>query len=106
VCEVFGATGYIRTAYTYSPYGSVTATGNVTRPIQWSSEFYDEELGLVYWGPLKTRQMAICRGYPADECPPKSEPRRGAIYGSPAVEPRQRRNPGETDKQTGTPVEG
>ena len=49
VCEVFGATGYIRTAYTYSPYGSVTATGNVTQPIQWSSEFYDEELGLVYY---------------------------------------------------------
>ena len=37
VCEVFGATGYIRTAYTYSPYGSVTASGNVTQPIQWSS---------------------------------------------------------------------
>ena len=49
VCEVFGATGYIRTAYTYSPFGSVTATGNVTQPIQWSSEFYDEELGLVYY---------------------------------------------------------
>ena len=31
--------------------------------------------------------MVICRGYPAGECPPKSEPRRGAIYGSPAVEP-------------------
>ena len=49
VCEVFGATGYIRTAYTYSPYGQVTATGNVTQPIQWSSEFHDEELGLVYY---------------------------------------------------------
>ncbi|MBR1998252.1 MAG: hypothetical protein IJ993_07525, partial [Akkermansia sp.] len=49
VCEVFGATGYIRTAYTYSPFGSVTATGNVTQPIQWSSEFYNEELGLVYY---------------------------------------------------------
>jgi len=49
VCEVFGATGYIRTAYTYSPYGQVTATGNVTQPIQWSSEFNDEELGLVYY---------------------------------------------------------
>ncbi|MBQ4634981.1 MAG: RHS repeat-associated core domain-containing protein [Akkermansia sp.] len=49
MCEVFGATGYIRTAYTYSPFGSVTATGNVTQPIQWSSEFHDEELGLVYY---------------------------------------------------------
>ena len=55
VCEVFGATGYIRTAYTYSPFGSVTATGNVTQPIQWSSEYHDEELGLVYWASLKTR---------------------------------------------------
>ena len=42
MCEVFGATGYIRTAYTYSPYGQVTATGNVTQPIQWSSEFNDD----------------------------------------------------------------
>ena len=49
VCEVFGPAGNIRTAYTYSPYGSVTATGNVTQPIQWSSEVYDEELGLVYY---------------------------------------------------------
>ncbi len=49
VCEVFGSAGNIRTAYTYSPYGSVTATGNVTQPIQWSSEVYDEELGLVYY---------------------------------------------------------
>ena len=49
VCEVFGSSGYIGTAYTYSPYGQVTATGNVTQPIQWSSEFHDEELGLVYY---------------------------------------------------------
>ena len=47
--EIFGATGYIRTAYTNSPYGQVTATGNVTQPIQWSSECYDSELGLVYY---------------------------------------------------------
>ena len=32
----------------------------------------------LIWGPRKTRQMAICRGYPADECPPKSEPLTGA----------------------------
>ena len=49
VCEIFGPAGNIRTAYTYTPYGSVTSTGNVTQPIQWSSEFYDEELGLVYY---------------------------------------------------------
>ena len=49
VCEVFGTTGYINTAYTYTPYGSVTATGSTTQPIQWSSEFYDSELALVYY---------------------------------------------------------
>ena len=49
VCEVFGSTGYIATSYTYSPYGSVTATGSVTQPIQWSSEVWDSELGMVYY---------------------------------------------------------
>ena len=49
VCEVFGPAGYIGTAYTYSPYGQVTATGNVTQPIQWSSEMYDDEIKLVYY---------------------------------------------------------
>ena len=49
ICEVFGPAGYIRTAYTYSPYGSVTATGDVTQPIQWNSEFNDTELALGYY---------------------------------------------------------
>ena len=49
ICEVFGSDGYIKTAYTYTPYGSVTANGNVTQPIQWSSEYNDTELGLVYY---------------------------------------------------------
>ncbi len=49
ICELYGTNGYIRTAYTYSPYGQVTATGNVTQPIQWSSEYHDTELGLVYY---------------------------------------------------------
>ena len=49
ICEVFGPAGYIRTAYTYSPYGEVTSTGDVTQPIQWSSEYNDTELGLVYY---------------------------------------------------------
>ena len=49
VCEVFGTTGYIATTYTYSPYGSVTAIGTVTQPIRWSSEFYDNELDMVYY---------------------------------------------------------
>ena len=49
ICEVYGSTGYIRTAYSYSPYGEVTATGDITQPIQWSSEYNDAELSLVYY---------------------------------------------------------
>ena len=49
ICEVFGSDGYIKTAYTYTPYGAVTANGNVTQPIQWSSEYNDSELGLIYY---------------------------------------------------------
>jgi len=49
ICEVFGSNGYINTTYTYTPYGEVTANGDVTQPIQWSSEYSDTELGLVYY---------------------------------------------------------
>ena len=49
ICEVFSSGGTILTAYTYTPYGAVTANGNVTQPIQWSSEYNDTELGLVYY---------------------------------------------------------
>ncbi len=49
VREVFGSTGYINTAYTYSPYGSVIATNLHTQPIQWSSEIMDSELNMVYY---------------------------------------------------------
>ena len=38
------------TAYTYSPYGEVKESANgVYQPIQWSSEYNDTELGLVYY---------------------------------------------------------
>ena len=43
ICEVYGQHGYIRTAYTYTPYGQVTAEGDVEQNIQWSSEFNDTE---------------------------------------------------------------
>ena len=49
VTEVFGPAGYIRTTYTYTPYGEATATGDVTQPFTWSSEYADEELGLIYY---------------------------------------------------------
>jgi len=75
---MFGSNGYTNTIYTYTPYGEVTASSTVaqsprglgggldkpegfapqgraadgaavSQPIQWSSEFYDDELGLVYY---------------------------------------------------------
>ena len=46
---MFGSAGYIRTAYTFSPYGKVTNSGDVEQPIQWSSEFNDKELALIYY---------------------------------------------------------
>ena len=49
ICELYGQHGYIRTNYTYTPYGAVTTSGDVTQPIQWSSEFHDTELALVYY---------------------------------------------------------
>ena len=49
ICEVFGPAGYLRTAYTYTPYGQVTSTGDVEQPVQWSSEYTDTELSLVYY---------------------------------------------------------
>ena len=50
ICEVFGPAGYIRTAYSYDPFGAVTVPDNgVVQPFQWSSEHYDSELDLVYY---------------------------------------------------------
>ena len=49
ICEVFNSSGYIGTAYTYTPYGEVTSSGSTVQPIQWSSEYSDTELGLVYY---------------------------------------------------------
>lgn len=49
ICEIYGQHGYIRTNYSYSPYGEVTANGDVTQPVQCSSEYNDAELSLVYY---------------------------------------------------------
>ncbi len=46
---MYGPAGCIRTACTYAPCGEVTAEGDVTQPIQWSSEYNDTELGLIYY---------------------------------------------------------
>ena len=49
ICELYTNSGSIRTSYTYPPYGSVTESGNTWQPIQWSSEYNDTELGMVYY---------------------------------------------------------
>jgi len=49
ITEAYGTNGGIKTAYTYTPYGQVTASGSVTQCLQWSSEYADTDLGLVYY---------------------------------------------------------
>ena len=49
ICELYSTEGRMSTNYTYSPFGKVTTTGSLTQPIQWSSEMWDSELGLVYY---------------------------------------------------------
>ena len=39
----------VRTNYSYSPYGEVSISGDVTQTIQWSSEYPDSEIALVYY---------------------------------------------------------
>ena len=49
IWEAYTTTGYIGTAYTYTAYGQVIASGAIEQPIQWSSEYNDTELALVYY---------------------------------------------------------
>ena len=49
ICEVYGQHGYMRTSYTYTPYGIVGENGDVSQNIQFSSEYADSELNLVYF---------------------------------------------------------
>ena len=49
ICEVYRNNGYIGTTYGYSPYGVVSTNGNVNQPIQWSGEYFDNELGMCYY---------------------------------------------------------
>ncbi len=49
ICEVFGSNGYINTIHTYTPYGEVTSSGNTAQPLQWSGEYDNTELGLIYY---------------------------------------------------------
>ena len=44
------STGNVVNTYRYSPFGQVVAsTGTLENPFQFSSEYYDEETGLVYY---------------------------------------------------------
>ncbi|WP_290566650.1 RHS repeat-associated core domain-containing protein, partial [Akkermansia sp.] len=47
--ELYDSTGHISASYSYTPFGSVSSTGSISQPIQWSSEMFDAELGLVYY---------------------------------------------------------
>lgn len=49
VQEVFNSEGLMVINYRYRPYGEVTSEGGVMQPFQWSSEYYDSELALVYY---------------------------------------------------------
>ena len=60
ICELYSTGGGIATSYTYTPFGKVTSSGSITQPIQWSSEYRDSELGMVYYNyrhymPMKGR---------------------------------------------------
>lgn len=47
ICVVFGPAGYIRASYTYCPYGESRIDGDVSQPIQLSSKYIDDEVGLI-----------------------------------------------------------
>ena len=47
--ELYKSNGTIANSYSYAPFGEVTQRGNITNPLQWSSEMFDGELGLVYY---------------------------------------------------------
>ena len=49
VMELYKSNGTIANSYSYAPFGEVTQRGNITNPLQWSSEVFDGELGLVYY---------------------------------------------------------
>ncbi|MGN0834757.1 MAG: RHS repeat-associated core domain-containing protein [Candidatus Spyradosoma sp.] len=54
VCELVDFYGDIAATYDYAPFGAVAAgtpsgAAVPANPFQWSSEFYDSELGLVYY---------------------------------------------------------
>lgn len=49
VIALYDEAGASAARYEYTPFGAVTASGTISCPVQWGSEVYDEELGLVYY---------------------------------------------------------
>lgn len=86
VMELYKSNGTIATSYSYAPFGEATQTGSITNPLQWSSEVFDGELGLVYYNhrhynPLdgrwikryKIRENIITNNYVFINNKPKSD---------------------------------
>ena len=49
ITEVYTTAGQLDTDYVYTPYGTPRPAGTISQPIQWSSEYHDEDLALVYY---------------------------------------------------------
>ena len=49
ICETYRADGRIDNTYTYTPYGEAAPAHADPQPLCWSSEYHDEELGLIYY---------------------------------------------------------
>ena len=49
IIQLRDATGNVTDNYGYDPFGSVTHTGSSSNPFRFSSEFHDDETGLVYY---------------------------------------------------------
>ena len=86
VMELYKSNGTIANSYSYAPFGEATQRGSITNPLQWSSEVFDGELGLVYYNyrhynPLdgrwikrdKIRENIITNNYVFINNKPKSD---------------------------------
>ena len=60
ICELYGSNGYVTTAYTYTPFGEVSSTGNVDQPIQWSSEVWDREVDMMQYNYRNYNPLTGC----------------------------------------------
>ena len=49
IVALLDTTGHVTDTYVYDPFGNCTHTGNSTNPFRFSSEYFDEEAGLVYY---------------------------------------------------------